>query len=92
MTLGRDLVASIVPELQAVLKAELQEDGLEVVFDFAQTAMLDSSGIGLLIATHNSLSRRQGRIRLINVAPDILQLLQTMRLINRLNATGHNAA
>jgi anti-sigma B factor antagonist len=83
-----DLTAHVVPELQAAIKQQLQQGVSEVVFDLAATAMLDSSGIGLLIATSNSLSRQQGRVRVINVAPDILQLLQSMRLVTRLNASG----
>ena len=47
--------------------------------------------IGFLIATSNSLSRRGGRIRVINVSADILQLLQGMRLTQRLNASGRAA-
>ena len=83
-----DLVASVIPDLQAALKQQLQPGVEEVSFDLAATVMLDSSGIGLLIATCNTMARQQGRIRVINVSPDILQLLQSMRLTGRLNATG----
>ncbi len=83
-----DLIASDVPDLQAALKQQLQRGVDEIVFDLAATVMLDSSGIGLLIATCNTMARQQGRIRVINVSPDILQLLQSMRLTGRLNATG----
>jgi anti-sigma B factor antagonist len=86
-----DLTASLVPELQGALKAQLEQPTKEVVFDLAATGMLDSSGIGLLIATYNSLSRQQGRVSVIHVSPDILQLLQSMRLVNRLNASGRAA-
>jgi anti-anti-sigma regulatory factor len=50
--------------------------------------MLDSSGIGLLIAAANTAARRGGRVSVTNVSADILRLLQMMRLIDRLNATG----
>ena len=83
-----DLIASDVPDLQAALKQQLQRGVDEIVFDLAATVMLDSSGIGLLIATCNTMTRQQGRIRVINVSPDILQLLQSMRLTGRLNVTG----
>lgn len=83
-----DLIASDIPDLQAALKQQLQRGVDEIVFDLAATVMLDSSGIGLLIATCNTMARQQGRIRVINVSPDILQLLQSMRLTGRLNATG----
>lgn len=88
ITMSGDLVASGVPDLKVALKEQLTSGVEEVVFDFAATTLLDSSGIGLLIATSNTLARQQGRIRVLNVSPDILQLLQSMRLAGRLNASG----
>lgn len=88
VALASDLTAGLVAELQAALKEQMQPGVAEVVFDLARTTLLDSSGIGLLIATANTLGRRNGRIRVINVSPEILQLLQSMRLAGRLNATG----
>ena len=83
-----DLTAVLVPELQSGLKEMLKSGTSELVFDLASTAMLDSSGIGLLIAAANSLSRSGGRVEVINVSPDILRLLQSMRLTGRLNVSG----
>ncbi len=84
-----DLTAELVPGLQAALKSTLEQGATELLFDLQDTVMLDSSGMGLLIATSNSLSRVGGRIQVINVSPDILQLLQCMRLAARLNVTGY---
>ena len=91
VTLQGDLIAALIPDLQAALKQHLSQGLDEIVFDLAATVMLDSSGIGLLIATSNSLARLQGRVQVINVSPDILQLLQSMRLASRLNASGRTA-
>lgn len=91
VTLTGDLTASGIPEIQAALRKELVPGVTEVVFDLGKATTLDSSGIGLLIATSNSLARQQGRTRVINVSPDILRLLQSMRLATRLNATGTTA-
>ncbi len=88
VTLQGDLTAAIVPDVQAALKQELEKNAEEVIFDLGKAVMLDSSGIGLLIAACNTLSRAHCRMRVINVSADILQLLQSMRLINRLQATG----
>jgi len=88
ITLNGDLTASMVAGLQAALKTELESGVKELVFDLGNTVMLDSSGIGLLIAASNSLAKAQGKIQVINVSPDILHLLQSMRLAGRLNATG----
>ena len=63
----------------------------DVVFDLGNTVMLDSSGIGLLIATHNSLARKQGKVHVVQVSADILRMLQGMRLVSRLNVMGRQA-
>jgi anti-sigma B factor antagonist len=86
-----DLVASVIPDLQAALKQQLQPGVEEVIFDLAATVMLDSSGIGLLIATSNTMARQQGRVRILNVSQDILRLLQSMRLTSRLSVSGREA-
>ena len=83
-----DLTAVLIPELQAGLKEVLSKGARELEFDLAATTMLDSSGMGLLIAAANSLARTGGTVRVTNVSPDILRLLKSMRLANRLNVTG----
>lgn len=87
VTLGKKLTIAEVPELQSALKQEIAEGVPEIILDMAETVSLDSTGIGLLIATNNSLSPLHGTIRLINVMPDILKLLRSMRLVDRLHAT-----
>jgi serine/threonine-protein kinase RsbW len=82
-----DLTAILVPELQACLKEMINKGAREVVFDLANTAMLDSSGMGLLIAAANSLAPMGGNVRVTNVCPDIFRLLQSMRLTARLNVS-----
>jgi anti-anti-sigma factor len=82
-----DLTAILVPELQANLKEMINKGAREVVFDLTNTAMLDSSGMGLLIAAANSLAPMGGNVRVTNVCPDIFRLLQSMRLTARLNVS-----
>ena len=81
------LTAVEVPALQGTLKQELHSGGTEVVFDMADVASVDSTGIGLLIAANNSLGAVNGSVRLVNVPPDILRLLASMRLVDRLHAS-----
>jgi anti-anti-sigma factor len=83
-----DFTAVMIPGLQASLKEILEKGTRDLAFDLARTQMLDSSGIGLLIASANSMKARGGRIRVTNVCPDIFRLLQNMRLILRLNVSG----
>ncbi|MDO8837039.1 MAG: STAS domain-containing protein [Vicinamibacterales bacterium] len=86
-----DLTAPMVPSLQGSLKQEIDEGALDIVFDLAATETLDSSGIGLLIAACNSLARISGRISVVNLSPPLLQLLHSMRLVSRLNASPRQA-
>ena len=74
------------PALQAALKQEIAQGVKEIEFDLAKTRSLDSTGIGLLIAASNSLTALQGSVRLTQVAPSLLKLLQGMRLVERLHA------
>lgn len=79
--------AELVPELKRSLQQELLQETREVVFDLRATGMLDSSGIGLLIATFNTLRARQATVEVINASPEIFGLLSNMRLVTRLNVT-----
>jgi anti-anti-sigma factor len=87
VTLNGDLTAILVPDLQAGLKETLNRGARELVFDLTDTAMLDSSGIGLLIATANILFHGGRSLRVTNVCPNIFRLLQSMRLTSRLNVS-----
>lgn len=88
VTMAGDLTAAFVPALQAELKRAVDGGAKGVAFDLGGTVMLDSSGIGLLMATANSLARSGGKVQVVNVSGDILKLLQSMRLTTRLNVTG----
>jgi serine/threonine-protein kinase RsbW len=83
-----DLTAAMIPDLQAGLKEMLKKGASELVFDLASTRMLDSSGMGLLIAAANSMAPSGGKVRVTNVCPDIFRLLESMRLTARLNVSG----
>jgi anti-anti-sigma factor len=86
IVLGEKLTAVEIPMLQPVLKEEISKGTRRIIFDMTQTVSIDSTGIGLLIAANNSLEPLTGEIHLINVSPDILKLLRSMRLLNRLHA------
>jgi anti-anti-sigma factor len=85
------LTAVVVPELQQILKQEVDGGAQLVTVDLADTQMVDSSGIGLLIAASNSLSHRSGKLAVVNVSPEILRLFRSMRLVPRLNVSGRVA-
>jgi anti-anti-sigma factor len=85
---GRDIVATIAQDLRKELR-ELVDGGVtELTIDLDGVEMVDSIGMGLFIAAHNSLSKNGGSLRLVNANEDILGLLRTMRLDKHFEVQG----
>ncbi len=82
--LAGDLTAVLALTLKPELQQALQEGVTEINFDLGKTTVIDSVGIGLLVATHNSLKKIDGRLHVTQVSEDIFHLLQSMRLDQRL--------
>jgi anti-anti-sigma factor len=83
-----DLTATTAPQLKEDLKKAIQDFSGELIFDLRETEMLDSTGIGLLIAAGNSIGSQKGSMRIVNVSKEIMLLLKKMRLVARLNISG----
>ncbi|MEA3639089.1 MAG: STAS domain-containing protein [Lamprobacter sp.] len=81
-----ELTATLVPSLQRKLQQALTSEGPQLVVDLEPLRVIDSAGIGLLIAAKNSVAEQQGQIRLLNVPAPVFNLLKSMRLISCLNA------
>jgi anti-anti-sigma factor len=78
-------------QLRPRLQQAVAEGISSVVFDLGRSDVVDSSGIGLLIATHNSLKAKGGRLRVVNVSPEILNLFKAMRLDRHFAVEGRQA-
>jgi anti-anti-sigma factor len=85
------LTVALAQELRPQLQKALAEGVSSVVFDLGRVDVVDSSGIGLLIATHNSLKSKGGRLRVANVSPEILNLFKAMRLDRHFTVEGRPA-
>jgi anti-anti-sigma factor len=83
-----DLTAVNVHDLRANLRNMIEDGVTELVIDLENTTMLDSAGVGLIVAAHNSLSRVGGTLQVIQVSPEILELLQSMRLHQHFTVVG----
>lgn len=77
---GRDIVASYTQELRRALWSLIEEGIPDVTIDLSDVRMIDSIGLGVLIAAHNALKKKQGRLAITHVSKEILGLLKTMRL------------
>ncbi|MFP4049473.1 MAG: STAS domain-containing protein [Desulfovermiculus sp.] len=82
LRLDHDLVAATVPEIKHQLK-ELVNQGGPIAVDLDKVRMIDSTGIGLLMAAHNSLQKNDHVLEVLNASKDIVKLFQTMRLDKR---------
>ena len=79
------LTAAVVPTLQSSIRKMLELKINEVSFDLKHCTMLDSCGIGLMMATFNTLAGKSGKMCVVNANQDIAKLLASMRLTARLN-------
>lgn len=86
---GGDIVAASVQELRATMRGVVEEGIRELVVDLAETHMVDSSGIGLLISAYNSLRRVGGSLAVIHASAEILELFQTMRMHQHFSISGN---
>ena len=75
-----DVVASTANEFRGELKALIDEGQPHVIIDLDGIEMVDSVGLGVFIAAHNSLMQTGRVLTLANVSSDIMTLLKTMRL------------
>lgn len=77
---GKDIVASMAGELKADLLSIVQDAQSMVTIDLGGVEMVDSIGIGVIIATHNSLQKNGKSLRIINTSKEIFDLFSAMRL------------
>ena len=51
-----------------------------MVPEFSGTGMMDSIGIGVIIATHNSMKKNGAALVIANASENIIKLFKSMRL------------
>jgi anti-sigma B factor antagonist len=85
---GTDVVASMAEAFKDdLLSAINSSDGI-IVIDLDGVEMVDSVGIGVIIASHNTLNQADRKLKVINVTKDIYGLFTTMRLNRRFTVEG----
>ena len=86
--LREDVVAAHCQKLRETLRAQIDSGTQHLTLDFETVKMVDSAGIGLLIATHNSLRSRAGELALVNCSLDLLELFRSMCLHQHMRVEG----
>jgi anti-anti-sigma factor len=79
-TIDGDLTAATAPRWRDSLVQLTKQDIRHLVIDLSTASIVDSSGIGLLLAAHNSIQRRGGQMEVIGASEDLVVLFRTMRL------------
>ncbi|MDA8425838.1 MAG: STAS domain-containing protein [Treponema sp.] len=77
---GRDIVVATVDAMKAELKELIASSAGNLTVDMSGVEMIDSKGLGLLIAASNTLGASERKLRIVGAAPDIVELFRVMRL------------
>jgi anti-anti-sigma factor len=85
---GTDVVASMAETFKGELLSAINASQGMVIIDLDGVAMVDSVGIGVMIAAHNTLDQSGRKLKVINVSKDIFGLFTTMRLNRRFTIEG----
>jgi anti-anti-sigma factor len=85
---GMDVVASMAETFKEDLLSAIDSYDGVIVIDLDGVQMVDSVGIGVIIAAHNSLNQVDRKLKVINVTKDVYDLFTTMRLHRRFTVEG----
>jgi anti-anti-sigma factor len=83
-----DITAANSQELRSALKSLVADNVRHLVIDLQSVRLIDSTGIGLIVAAHNSLERLGGNVAVINASADLLELFKVFRLDKHFSVTG----
>jgi anti-anti-sigma factor len=78
--LNGELTAGNSDPLRSRLKALIAEGAKNIVMDLEGVGAIDSSGIGLLAATFNSISKNRGTYKVTGLSNDMYQFFVNLRL------------
>jgi anti-anti-sigma factor len=88
LSVEQDLISTNADDLKQKLQATLVNNPSLLILDLSKVEHVDSIGIGLIIATFNTLKRQDGTLKLINLNSNLLNLLKTMRLDRHIEMEG----
>ena len=83
-----DILSSSVPQIQIVMRDLVRSGVREMVFDMESASMIDSTGLGLLLAAFNSLTSVGGIFSVVHASDEILDLFRSMRIHQHFSVSG----
>jgi len=75
-----ELVAGNAAQVRDEIRTALPATAVNLELDLSALTFLDSSGLGALISLHKTMRTRNGTVRLLQPAPNVLQILELTRL------------
>lgn len=75
-----DIVSLNSNNLKDQILQHLKDGAQQILIDLNQVNLVDSTGLSVMIAVHNSLKKLGNSLELANVSDDILKLLKITRL------------
>lgn len=84
LKLSGKLIGSAATELRRKIYKFLSDSGeqLKFLIDFADVSLVDSSSLGVFMEIHISITKKGGRVAVINVSKHIKSLIVRSRLIS----------
>jgi anti-anti-sigma factor len=83
-----DIVAASVPELRSRMRGAIAGGAHKLTIDLRNVEMIDSVGLGMLIAAHNSLTRVGGELSAVNASEELIDLFVAMRIHQHFRVSG----
>ncbi|HOD35172.1 MAG TPA: STAS domain-containing protein [Syntrophales bacterium] len=75
-----DLVASTIEDFRKQVRSVLRKSPVSLVLDLSHVRMVDSVGLGVLIAAHNAFRKKGVKLAVANVSREIYDLFAAMQL------------
>lgn len=77
---GKDIVTPMVQDIKEQMLSLIERGEKEITIDFSGIEDIDSNGLGLLIAAHNSLKDINGKLKIKNISGRMNKFMQTTHL------------
>ncbi len=80
IALEGDFTSDLINDFRVAIQQEIEDGRTSFTIDFTDTVIIDSMGIGCLVATYNTLKQKGGEMQLSNVPENLRDVFQVMRL------------
>ena len=76
----RNIVASVAQDFRFELLGLIKDGTTQLTVDLGGVKMVDSDGVGALIAAHKALAKNGGKLTIANPSDDICEFFRLMHL------------